>query len=90
MSPVDPPTCTFATTTGATNIFTSFAVASESSTTDTGSDATASQGESLATFLGASRNAHGSIFFGRYGYVDTAAGIQIFAFSPALDVLAKD
>ncbi len=85
--PENPPTCSFSfggsTGGAATNIFTS----QVSSTT---ASAEAGGSQSLAQFLGSSRTAHGSIFFGTYAYADTATGIQVFALVPAMDVLAKE
>jgi hypothetical protein len=90
--PANPPTCAFAfggtNTTGGTstaaNIFTSFKLSS-------GGVVSSSANMSLSSFLANSKTANGSIasiFFGKYGYVYSDSGFQVFAFAPATNELA--
>ena len=85
MNPENPPTCDFSTTTAAAaNVFTSASVTT-AQTADADSD-----NVSLNQFMARSRGAHASIFVGKYAYVDSDAGIQIFALVPTSDVFAMD
>ena len=94
INPASPPTCSFATTSTATtteaaNIFTSAEVTSTSQSADSNEDV-GSDNVSLNQFMASSKTAQGHIFVGKYAYVDTDAGLQIFALVPSSDVLAME
>jgi hypothetical protein len=40
--------------------------------------------------MAGTRSAHGSIFFGRYAYIDSDAGILVVAYVSPTDSLAMD
>ncbi|HEX5809784.1 MAG TPA: right-handed parallel beta-helix repeat-containing protein [Anaerolineales bacterium] len=87
MNPENPPTCSFATSsTAAANVFTSAQVTS-SQTADTGSN---DGNVSLNQFMARSNVGQASIFVGKYAYVDSDAGLQIYALVPATELFAMD
>ena len=90
MFPENPATCSFFTTSaasamGASNVFTSLQVSPQASETTA-----AAEHVSLSTYMAGTKSAHGSIFFGKYAYVDSDAGIQVFAYVSPTDSLAMD
>jgi hypothetical protein len=87
MFPENPATCSLFTASAApaANVFTSAQVSPQASDTTAAAEAV-----SLSTYMAGTKSAHGSIFFGKYAYAESDAGIQVFAYVSPTDSLAMD
>jgi hypothetical protein len=96
VAPQTPATSGNTSSVGASNIFATLQISPQSAAAEQDSQSagsepeTSSENVSLSTFLAGTKTAHGSIFVGKYAYVDSDSGIQVLALVPATDVLAME